>query len=51
MDNHYVKFYGKIEFEVENKTKKHAIQASWKRVAMILMPGDIFQGCVQTKTF
>ena len=40
MDNHYVKFYGKIEFEVENRTKKHKAQSSWKRVAMILIPGD-----------
>ena len=41
MDNHYVKFYGKIEFEIEHKTKKHAAQSSWKRVAMILIPGDV----------
>ena len=41
MDNHYVKFIGKIEFEIENKTKKHEAQSSWKRTAMILLPGDI----------
>ncbi len=33
--------YGKIEFEPLNKTKKHELQASWKRIAMILIDGDI----------
>lgn len=32
---------GKITFEVENKTKKHNNQASWKKMAMILIDGDI----------
>lgn len=32
---------GKINFEPEDKTKKHMSQASWKKVAMIHIKGDI----------
>ena len=32
---------GKIEFEVANYTKKHHNQSSWKRVAMVMIDGDI----------
>ncbi len=32
---------GKISFEVENKTKKHNVQASWKKMAMVFIDGDI----------
>lgn len=32
---------GIIEFEPENKTRKHEFQASWKKVAMVLFDGDI----------
>lgn len=32
---------GRIEFEPENVTKKHHLQASWKHVAMILFEGDV----------
>lgn len=32
---------GKISFKVENKTKKHNTQASWKKMAMVFMDGDI----------
>ena len=32
---------GKIEFEVENKTKKHHNQSSWKKMVMIMIDGDI----------
>lgn len=32
---------GKIQFEPENKTKKHESQASWKKMAMVLIEGDI----------
>lgn len=32
---------GKIEFEPENLTKKHATQ-SWKRVAMVILPCDLY---------
>ena len=32
---------GRIEFEPENVTKKHNLQASWKHIAMVLFDGDI----------
>jgi hypothetical protein len=32
---------GKIRFEPENRTKKHHSQSSWKRVAMVLLSGDV----------
>jgi hypothetical protein len=32
---------GKIGFEPENKTKKHNMQASWKRIAMVFFDGDV----------
>ena len=32
---------GKIAFEIENKTKKHTNQASWKKMGMVFMDGDI----------
>ena len=32
---------GKIEFEPEDKTKKHQGQSSWKKIAMVLLDGDI----------
>jgi hypothetical protein len=32
---------GKIRFEPENRTKKHNAQSSWKRVAMVLLSGDV----------
>lgn len=32
---------GRIEFEPENITKKHNLQASWKHMAMVLFDGDI----------
>jgi hypothetical protein len=41
VENNYVTYQGVIEFEPENKTKKHDEQSSWKRVAIVLMPGDI----------
>lgn len=31
---------GKIVFDVENKTKKHNSQSSWKYIAMIMFEGD-----------
>ena len=33
--------YGKIGFEPENKTNKHNYQASWKKIAMVFIEGDI----------
>lgn len=32
---------GKIEFEPEDKTTKHKSQSSWKKMAMILIDGDV----------
>ena len=32
---------GKIGFEPENKTKKHNVQSSWKRMAMVHIDGDV----------
>jgi hypothetical protein len=36
-----IKVTGILEFAPENKTRKHDSQASWKRVAMILVPGEL----------
>ena len=36
-----VKLTGKIVFDPEDKTNKHAKQASWKKVAMVLIGGDV----------
>jgi len=36
-----VKYSGKIQFEPENITKKHLLQAEWKRTAFILLGGDL----------
>jgi hypothetical protein len=32
---------GKIHFEPENKTKKHNLQSSWKKMAMVMLDGDL----------
>ena len=32
---------GKIGFAPEDKTKKHLLQSSWKKVAMVFIEGDI----------
>lgn len=36
-----ITIYGTIGFEPENKTNKHHNQASWKKVAMVFIDGDI----------
>ena len=36
-----ITYKGKIEFELPNLTKKHELQGSWKRSAMILLDGEI----------
>jgi len=36
-----IKYKGKILFDPIDKTSKHEKQASWKKVAMILLDGDI----------
>jgi hypothetical protein len=40
MDNRLT-LIGKIRFEPEDKTKKHKNQASWKKMAMVFLDGDI----------
>lgn len=32
---------GRIEFEPENKTRKHGLQSNWKKVAMVMFDSDI----------
>lgn len=39
--NNRIILTGKIGFEPEDKTKKHKNQASWKKMAMIFIDGDI----------
>jgi hypothetical protein len=39
--NNRITLTGKINFEPEDKTKKHVNQASWKKIAMVLIDGDI----------
>lgn len=39
--NERITISGKIGFEPENKTKKHELQASWKKIAMVHIDGDI----------
>jgi len=39
--NERITIYGKIGFEPENRTNKHRAQASWKKVAMVFIDGDI----------
>lgn len=34
-------YIGKIGFEPENVTRKHNSQASWKRIAMVFIDGDV----------
>ena len=36
-----VKLTGKIVFDPEDKTAKHSKQASWKKVAMVVIGGDV----------
>ena len=36
-----VKLTGKILFDPEDKTNKHSKQASWKKVAMVIIGGDV----------
>lgn len=36
-----IRLTGKIVFDPEDKTNKHANQASWKKIAMVLIGGDV----------
>ena len=39
--NNRITLTGTISFQIEDKTKKHLNQASWKKIAMVLIDGDI----------
>lgn len=39
--NNRIKIVGEIEFDISDKTKKHKGQSSWKKIAMVLISGDI----------
>lgn len=39
--NNTITLTGKINFEPEDKTNKHKAQASWKKMAMVLIDGEI----------
>lgn len=41
MESKILHLTGKIEFEPEDKTKKHMNQATWKKVAMVMVDGEI----------
>ena len=41
METNLVIYQGQIHFDPVNATKKHNTQSSWKRVAMIMLGGDI----------
>ena len=36
-----IKYKGKIHFDPVNHTKKHINQSSWKRIAMVMIDGDL----------
>jgi hypothetical protein len=35
----FIKLHGKIIFDPEDKTNKHKLQSSWKRIAMVFLEG------------
>ncbi len=39
--NNEITLSGKLLFEVPNVTNKHKAQSSWKRVAMVMIDGDV----------
>ena len=41
MSGNTIKLIGRIHFDPPNKTSKHINQSSWKRVAMVMLEGDI----------
>jgi hypothetical protein len=41
METNLLYLTGKIEFEPEDKTKKHINQSSWKKIAMVMIDGEI----------
>lgn len=43
MSHHEITYQGTIQFDLDNVTKKHENQSSWKRTAMVLFNGEICQ--------
>jgi hypothetical protein len=41
MSQRLIKYTGKIVFDPEERTRKHQLQSSWKKIAMIVFDGDI----------
>jgi hypothetical protein len=41
MKTNLLRLSGNIQFEPEDKTRKHLNQASWKKIAMVMVDGDI----------
>ena len=41
MESQILHLTGKINFEPEDKTKKHINQSTWKKVAMVMVDGEI----------
>jgi hypothetical protein len=41
METKILHLTGKINFDVEDKTRKHLNQSSWKKVAMVMVDGEI----------
>jgi hypothetical protein len=39
--NNYITYRGIIHFDPRNKTAKHEDQSSWKKIAMVLLDGEI----------
>jgi hypothetical protein len=39
--NNRITVPGVIKFEPDNKTRKHLLQSSWKKIAMVFIDGDI----------
>jgi hypothetical protein len=36
-----ITLYGKIVFDVEDYTRKHKLQSSWKKIAFVFIDGDV----------
>lgn len=41
MESNLITYKGTILFNPEDKTRKHENQSSWKRTAMVIIPGEI----------
>jgi hypothetical protein len=41
MNNNLITYKGIIHFDPTNKTKKHELQSDWKRMALVMLSGEI----------